>query len=177
MTRKCPGSSLVSLRTDVAALLQACKPYFRLRSSRGRDPVRACSFDAGAPVHDGTVKLVRTAPPYRVRQLRKSQNSAHDSLPFRDMKNTAVLIADLLLPDRHAVLFCKASKLLFCSPSFRHRIHAQRRLTFVVHIDIYVYVYVKRLPLQLSWTISRAIATILLKSRGSLPQRSTLRCM
>lgn len=106
ITREHSGSSFFSLEARLAALLQASKPFFRLNSCRGRVLLHASSFDAGAPILDGTVQFVLTDPPYNVWRLRKVENSAHDSLFFREMRNTVELMTSLLRPGGHAIFFC-----------------------------------------------------------------------
>lgn len=109
--RRRPVSSSVALETSGVALLKASKPYFRLRSCRSSDLVHATNFDASAPVFNGTFQLVLTDSPYKIRRLKKSKNSAHDDLSFRDMKDTVEIIADLLRSYGHAILFCTAQQL------------------------------------------------------------------
>lgn len=110
ITRKRPGSSLISLETSVTALLQASRPYFRL-PSRSNDLIRASSSDSSEPVLDGTVQLICTDPPYKLRLLRKARNSADDNRSLRDTKNIAELISDFLRPGGHGTLFCTAQQL------------------------------------------------------------------
>lgn len=54
----------------------------------------------------GRVQLVLTDPPYNIRANANRTNSDHDVLSQGDMKETARLIAKLLCPGGHFILFC-----------------------------------------------------------------------
>lgn len=122
-TRKHQSSSLVSLEMSLARLLQASRPYCRLCSCRSSDLICASCFDANALVLNGTVQFVVMNPPDNVRQLKKSKNSAHDSLSVRDLKSTFELAADLPRPGEHRTLFCTAQRFfvwhsLYCAHKY-----------------------------------------------------------
>lgn len=113
-----PVGSPVTLETNVAAMLQSSRPYYRLHSCRSCDPERASNFDASESVLDVTVQLVVTEPGYNFRLVRKCKNSAHDSPSFRDVKNTVDLITDLLWAGGLVILSCAAHQFAVCHSSF-----------------------------------------------------------
>lgn len=122
-TREHLGNSLVSFGTSVAAPLQASSPYFRLHSYISSGLVLASSFDASAPVLDGTAQFVPTDLSYSVRRIEKSKNSTHGNLSVRGTKNTVELFPDLLEPCVRAAHFCAAQQVsarqtLFCAHKF-----------------------------------------------------------
>lgn len=103
----------------MTALLQALEAYFRLHCCRSGDVVRLSTFDASLLVLDGAVQPVLTELLYTVRRLEKSMNSAHDSLSFKDTKNTAELIAELLRPGGYATVVCTAQRCSVWRTPFR----------------------------------------------------------
>lgn len=117
-----PGSLSVSLDTSMAALLQVFKRYLRMQSCRSSDLARASNFDVSAPAWDEDVQLVLKSLPWNVRRLRKSKNFAHDTLSFRDRKDTVKFMGQLLRPCGHAIFSCTAWQLsLWLTSFFAHK--------------------------------------------------------
>lgn len=92
----------------MAALLQASRPYFRLQISRSSNIVHASVFEASSLPLNRVLQLVLTDLQCHVWRLRKSENSALDSLFVRDSKIAVELIVDLLQPDECTSYFCTA---------------------------------------------------------------------
>lgn len=136
ITRKRPGSSSVSLGMSLAALLQTSRPYCRPDNCRSGDLVPASNFDASVPAFNGSVQLFVMDPSYSVRQLRKFKSSAQDEKSAGDMENAVELIADLLGPGRHAILFFTVQQFAVWHTPFCAQVYAGRWLVFGICVDI-----------------------------------------
>lgn len=98
------------LKSSLTVLEQASKLYFRLYSCKSNALVSANNLHISAPVLDVFVQLVLTDPPYNVRRKRQAKHSTSDELSSSDMRTIVQLVADMLRPGGHAVLFYTAQQ-------------------------------------------------------------------
>lgn len=98
------------LESSMTLLEHSSKPYFRLYSCESNALVSANNLDVSAPVLDGSVQLVLTDPPYNVRRNRQAKHSTYDELSLSAMRETVEVVAEMLRPGGHAVLFCTAQQ-------------------------------------------------------------------
>ena len=102
---------LSTARKAVDTLKDAMKPYAATYACCFRDLVVSHSKEAGKDSLMGKVQLVLTDPPYTTRNLQGLPNSDHDVLSPMDIKDAGELIAKLLRPGGHALVFCGVEQL------------------------------------------------------------------
>lgn len=118
------------------ALLHTSSPYLALRSCRGRDLVRANSFDASAPALEEVVQLVLTDPPYNFRRVEKSKNSAHSILSFSDINHTPCSLRTYCSPLNMQFFSAQPRSLPLTTFFVCAQVHARQRLVLIVCVDI-----------------------------------------
>lgn len=102
-------SSWTSLDTNMAAMEQLSGRYFRIYECKSTELVSASNemlSPGSAP--DRTVQLLFIDPTYSSRLTKNPTHSAYTELLISDIKETVELVADLLRPGGHAVVFCSA---------------------------------------------------------------------
>lgn len=92
-------------------LKEAMTPYAATYACCFRDLVVSHSKEVCEDSLVGKVQLILTDPPYTTRNLQGLPNSDHDVLTSTDIRDAGSLIAKLLRPGGHALVFCGVEQL------------------------------------------------------------------